>query len=56
MQMAKYKLEQLLEHGEVLDRYGARVIISGQRDFIPPDVLGFVDRAVNETKHNKGYV
>ncbi|TLS26648.1 hypothetical protein PpBr36_04421 [Pyricularia pennisetigena] len=56
MQMAKYKLEQLLEHGEVLDRYGARVIISGQRDLIPPDVLGFVDRAVNETKHNKGHI
>lgn len=56
MQMAKCKLEQLLEHGEVLDRYSARVIISGQRDLIPEDVLGFVDRAVNETKHNKGHI
>lgn len=56
MAMAKVKLEQLLQHGEVLDRYGARVIISGQRDLIPEDVLAFVDRAVNSTKHNKGHI
>ena len=55
MQMAKIKLEQLCQHGALLDRYGAGIRILGERDLIPADVLPFVDRAVEMTKHNKEY-
>ncbi|KAK3338650.1 Decaprenyl diphosphate synthase-like protein [Lasiosphaeria hispida] len=53
MQLAKMKLEQLIQHGELLERYGASVRVLGQRDLMSPDVLEVVDRAVATTKHNK---
>ncbi|KAI0884861.1 Undecaprenyl diphosphate synthase [Annulohypoxylon maeteangense] len=56
MAMAKVKLEQLVQHGELLDRYGAGVRVLGERDLIPDDVLPFVDRAIEMTKHNKDAV
>ncbi|GAW14996.1 hypothetical protein ANO14919_044040 [Xylariales sp. No.14919] len=56
MAMAKVKLEQLVQHGELLDRYGACIRVLGERDLIPADVLPFVDRAVEMTKHNKDAV
>ncbi|KAI1820030.1 di-trans,poly-cis-decaprenylcistransferase [Xylaria intraflava] len=56
MTMAKVKLEQLVQHGEILDRYGACIRVLGERDLIPDDVLPFVDRAVEMTKHNKDAV
>jgi len=52
MDMAKIKLRQLVEHGELLDRYGARVRILGQRELIKPDVLEAVDQAVEMTSRN----
>lgn len=56
MKMAKLKLEQLCQHGELLDRYGAGIRVLGERDLIPDDVLPFVDRAIEMTKHNTEYV
>ncbi|KAI0484475.1 di-trans,poly-cis-decaprenylcistransferase [Xylariaceae sp. FL0804] len=56
MDMAKIKLEQLVQHGELLDRYGAGIRVLGERELIPPDVLPFVDRAIEMTKHNKDAV
>lgn len=56
MKMAKVKLEQLCQHGALLDRYGACIRVLGERDLIPDDVLPFVDRAVEMTKHNKNAV
>jgi undecaprenyl pyrophosphate synthase len=53
MSMAKVKLQQLAEHGALLDRYGASVRILGQRELISPDVLVAVDKAVAMTAHNK---
>ena len=50
--MAKIKLKQLVQHGELLDRYGARIRILGQRELIKPDVLEAVDRAVEMTSRN----
>ncbi|KAI5462256.1 Decaprenyl diphosphate synthase-like protein [Mariannaea sp. PMI_226] len=52
MQLAKVKLEQLTNYGHILDRYGARVRVLGQRELIRADVLAEVDRAVARTKHN----
>lgn len=55
MSMAKVKLQQLAEHGALLDRYGASVRVLGQRELISPDVLQAVDKAVAMTAHNKKY-
>ena len=52
MQLAKLKLEQLIQHGELLERYGASVRVLGQRDLISADVLEVCDRAVWRTKDN----
>lgn len=50
--MAKIKLGQLSQHGELLDRYGASVRVLGQRNLLKPDVLHAIDEAVNLTKNN----
>ena len=55
MSMAKVKLQQLAEHGALLDKYGASVRVLGQRELINPDVLVAVDHAVAMTAHNKKY-
>ncbi|KAL2258717.1 hypothetical protein VTK26DRAFT_7863 [Humicola hyalothermophila] len=52
MQLAKLKLEQIIQHGELLDRYGASVRILGRLDLVPPDVLQVVEKAVAATRHN----
>ncbi|OCT48568.1 putative prenyltransferase [Cladophialophora carrionii] len=54
MAMAKIKLKQLVQHGDLLDRYGARIRILGQRELIKPDVLEAVDKAVETTSQNQG--
>ncbi|KAI9700095.1 MAG: cis-prenyltransferase [Candelina mexicana] len=53
MDMAKVKLSQLAQHGDLLDHYGASIRILGQRELVKPDVLEAVDRAVNLTSNNK---
>jgi len=52
MDMAKIKLSQLSQHGELLDRYGASVRVLGNRDLLRPDVLQVIDKAVDMTKNN----
>ena len=52
MEMAKVKLSQLSQHGDLLDRYGASVRILGQRDLVKPDVLEAIDKAVEITRNN----
>lgn len=53
MDMAKVKLGQLAQHGELLDRYGASIRILGQRSLVKQDVLEAIDKAVSMTSHNK---
>ncbi len=53
MEMAKVKLSQLAQHGDLLDRYGASVRVLGQRELLKPDVIEAMDRAVGMTRHNK---
>lgn len=53
MDMAKFKLSQIAQHGDLLDRYGARIQILGQRDLLKPDVIEAMDRAAEMTKGNK---
>ena len=52
MDMAKTKLAQLAQHGDLLQRYGASVRILGQRSLLKDDVLEAMDRAVEMTKNN----
>ncbi len=52
MEMAKVKLVQLSQHGELLDRYGASVRVLGSRNLVKPDVLEAIDRAVELTRSN----
>ena len=52
MEMAKIKLVQLSQHGELLDRYGASIRVLGSREMVKPDVLEAIDKAVELTKNN----
>ncbi|KAL9620632.1 MAG: hypothetical protein Q9160_004886 [Pyrenula sp. 1 TL-2023] len=52
MEMAKVKLIQFAQHGDLLDRYGACIRILGQRELVKPDVLEAIDKAVDMTKNN----
>ena len=52
MDMARVKLSQLAQHGDLLDRYGASIRILGQRELVKPDVLQAIDRAVELTSRN----
>ncbi|KAI9880552.1 MAG: cis-prenyltransferase [Pleopsidium flavum] len=52
MDMAKVKLSQLAQHGDLLDRYGASIRILGQRELVKPDVLVAIDKAVKLTSGN----
>lgn len=52
MDMAKVKLTQMCQHGDLLDQYGACIRVLGQRELIKPDVLKAVDKAVEMTSRN----
>ena len=56
MDMAKVKLSQLTQHGDLLDRYGASIRVLGQRELVKPDVLEAVDRAVHMTSGNRNAI
>jgi ditrans,polycis-polyprenyl diphosphate synthase len=55
MDMAKVKLAQMAQHGDLLDRYGASIRVLGQRELVKPDVLESIDRAVKLTCKNDRY-
>lgn len=52
MEMARVKLSQMAQHGEILDRYGAKVRVLGRLDLLRPDVLKAVNRAMEMTSAN----
>ncbi|KAF8473467.1 putative undecaprenyl diphosphate synthase-domain-containing protein [Kalaharituber pfeilii] len=52
MDIAKIKLSQLSQHGDLLDRYGACVRVLGQTSMLNPDVLEAINKAVEVTKNN----
>lgn len=56
MDIAKIKLSQLAQHGDLMDRYGASIRILGQTSLVSPDVLDAIIRATEMTKHNKRYI
>ncbi|KAE8144648.1 putative undecaprenyl diphosphate synthase-domain-containing protein [Aspergillus avenaceus] len=52
MEMARVKLSQMAQHGEILERYGAKVRVLGRLDLLRPDVLKAVNRAMDMTSNN----
>lgn len=52
MEIAKIKLIQLCQHGDLLERYGASLRILGERELVRADVLEVIDEAVEITKNN----
>ncbi|KAJ5935373.1 hypothetical protein N7466_004920 [Penicillium verhagenii] len=52
MDMARVKLSQMAQHGDLLDRYGAKVRVLGRLDLLKPDVLAAVNKAVDSTSRN----
>ncbi|KAF2724826.1 Undecaprenyl diphosphate synthase [Polychaeton citri CBS 116435] len=56
MDMAKTKLVQMSQHGELLDRYGASIKILGDRTMVREDVRREMEKAVDMTKHNESAV
>ncbi|RKF79682.1 Dehydrodolichyl diphosphate synthase complex subunit SPAC4D7.04c [Golovinomyces cichoracearum] len=52
MEMAKIKLSQLSQHGELLERYGACIRVLGQKNLVKPDVLQAIQEAEDLTKNN----
>ncbi|KAF2674063.1 Di-trans-poly-cis-decaprenylcistransferase [Microthyrium microscopicum] len=52
MDMAKMRLGQLAQHGQLLDKYGAKIQLLGRREMIRPDVLETLDQAMELTRHN----
>lgn len=52
MDMAKVKLAQLAQHGDLLDRYGASVRVLGKRNLLKKDVVEAIDHLVSMTAHN----
>lgn len=53
MDMAKIKLSQMVEHGDLLDRYGACIRFLGNQELLRADVRQIIDEAIDRTKHNK---
>lgn len=56
MLLAKTKLLQLVQHGELMERYDARIKICGKQDLIPDDVMEIMNKAVDATSKNTGCV
>lgn len=54
MALAKSKLKQLVDHGELLERYDARIRICGKQELIPDDVMEIMNQAVEATSKNNG--
>ncbi|KAI9664698.1 MAG: cis-prenyltransferase [Bathelium mastoideum] len=52
MEIAKIKLAQMAQHGDLMERYGACIRIIGRRDLLREDVRVELDRAVALTEKN----
>lgn len=52
MDLAKAKLTQMSQHGELCDKYGIRVRILGNFSFLAADVQKVLNEIMDSTKHN----
>ena len=56
LDMAKIKLQQIAQHGDLLDQHGACIRVLGRRSLLRADVLEVLDKAANMTRHNNKWV
>lgn len=56
MRLAKTKLAQLVQHGELMERYDARIKVCGKLDMLDEDVIEVLNKAVDSTSKNNGSV
>ncbi|KAL1944647.1 hypothetical protein VTO73DRAFT_3077 [Trametes versicolor] len=52
MDLAEDKLLELCQQGDILDRYGIRLVVVGNRDMLPERVLAAAEKAESLTKNN----
>ncbi|KAH8117121.1 Decaprenyl diphosphate synthase-like protein [Phellopilus nigrolimitatus] len=52
MKLARDKLHELCEKGNLLDEYGVRLCVLGRTSMLPVDVQEAVQKAENMTRHN----
>ncbi|CAH7666688.1 putative undecaprenyl diphosphate synthase-domain-containing protein [Phakopsora pachyrhizi] len=53
MNLARVKLLEICEKGQLLDQYGIRVVVIGRKDLLPPDVQASVNKVETMTAQNK---
>ncbi|MBW0521297.1 hypothetical protein O181_061012 [Austropuccinia psidii MF-1] len=53
MNLARVKLVEICEKGQLLDQYGIRVVVLGRKDLLPPDVQAAVSKVEAMTAQNK---
>lgn len=52
MDLAKSKLQQMSQHGELCERYGIRIRVFGNKALLPLDVLQILEDTENATRKN----
>lgn len=55
MEVAKVRLSQLCQHGELMDRYGANLRVLGNLGLLRPDLQEVIAQVTEITKHNTKY-
>lgn len=52
MDIGKTQLTQFCSHGDMVDEYGIRLNVLGQKSLLKPDFLELIEKATNMTKSN----
>lgn len=55
MEVAKVRLSQLCQHGELMDRYGANLRVLGNLGLLRSDLQEVIAQVTEITKHNNKY-
>ncbi|KIM54456.1 hypothetical protein SCLCIDRAFT_136727 [Scleroderma citrinum Foug A] len=56
MTLAEHRLVELAEKGQILDKYGVRLNVLGNRSLLPPNVQIAIEKAENMTRHNSAAI
>lgn len=56
MSLIKKKLLHILENGELVDRFGVRIVFSGNFAYLPKDVLEAFQEVQQKTAHNNSVI
>ncbi|KIJ64398.1 hypothetical protein HYDPIDRAFT_167737 [Hydnomerulius pinastri MD-312] len=56
MKLAQERLVEIAEKGDILDKYGVRLNVLGNRDLLPPSVQAAIEKAEAMTQHNSSAI